>query len=90
MTSDTFNIWARVQVALKLTGVRLMNETPAGRIRMEGFTFHGLRGVERGEDARGRLRGPSHRGHHRNVTRDDFTTAALQIRSALPGQGRGG
>jgi len=43
MTSDTFNIWARVQVALKLTGVRLMNETPAWRIRMEGFTFHGLR-----------------------------------------------
>ena len=49
---------------------RLMNTTPAGRIRQEGYTFHGFAGLERGELARGRLRRSRHRIHYRHVVGD--------------------
>jgi hypothetical protein len=46
---------------------RLMNDTPAGRIRREGFTFPWPSGLERREFARGWLRRRHDRVDHRHV-----------------------
>jgi integrase len=67
---------------------RLMNDTPAGRIRREGFTLPWSPRIERGGVARGRMRNERDRGDHRHVASDDHALQPVRG-SEAPCQGSG-